>query len=861
MTCSACAAHVERAVKKLPGVAQVQVNLLAGSMLAEYEETKVDAGEIISAVQGVGYGAAVSGVNSQAAAARRPDELLKEDLKQMKRRLILSFAFLIPLFYLSMGHMLGFPIPDFFHGPENAMIFALTQFLLVLPIVYWNDKYYKVGFRALFHGAPNMDSLIAIGSAAALVYGVFALYRIGWGAGHGSLALVSRYAMDIYFESAGMILTLVTLGKYLETRAKGRTSEAIFQLMDLVPKTATVLRDEGEMELPVEEVREGDILVLRSGQSVPVDGVILEGTTAIDESALTGESMPVEKQVGDEVYSATINQSGFIKFRATKVGNDTVLSQIIRLVEEAGASKAPIAKLADRVAGIFVPIVMGIAAVAAVIWLLAGQPVSFALSIGISVLVISCPCALGLATPVAIMVGTGKGAEHEILIKSAESLELLHQVQAVVLDKTGTITEGKPTVTQLLPGEGAKEEQLLQFAASIESLSNHPLASAICQEAEQKGLSLLHASGFQAEPGRGISAIIGDLPCFAGNAVMMAEKGIDLIETILQKGEALEQEGKTMLYFAGGGRLIGAIAVADVVKESSRTAIAALRGMGLDVMMLTGDHQKTAEAIGRDLALTRVIADVMPSEKEQVIVQLQNEGKKVAMVGDGINDAPALTRAEVGLAVGAGTDVAIESADVVLMRSDLNDVVGAVQLSKAVIRNIKQNLFWAFFYNCIGIPVAAGVLYPIWGVTLNPMIAAAAMSLSSVCVVSNALRLKAFRFPQEKPSRKEKQTEGPFNTMDHADQPAVKPVLIQPLEKQTNQKGAEKMKQQLKIEGMSCKHCSARVEKVLGEMDGVSQVAVDLEGKTATVVLDKPIDRSAFEKAIADAGYEVVDVQ
>ncbi|MBQ1351534.1 MAG: heavy metal translocating P-type ATPase, partial [Oscillospiraceae bacterium] len=858
MSCSACVAHVERAVKKLPGVTEVQVNLLAGSMVADYEENQVNVEEIVAAVRGAGYGAALSGSKQQKEATRRPDEMLQNDLGHMKQRLIVSFVFLIPLFYLAMGHMLGFPIPNFFHGTENAPVFALTQFLLVLPIAYWNDKYYKVGFRSLFRGAPNMDSLIAIGSGAALVYGVFALYRMGWGAGHGDMDVVSQYAMDVYFESAGMILTLVTLGKYLETKAKGRTSEAIFQLMDLVPKTATVLRQEAEVEIPVEEVQTGDILVLRSGQSVPVDGVILEGTAAIDESALTGESMPVEKQVGDMVYSATINQSGFIQFRASKVGDDTVLSQIIRLVEEAGASKAPIAKLADRVAGVFVPIVIGIAVLAAVIWLLAGQTISFALSIGISVLVISCPCALGLATPVAIMVGIGKGAEHEILIKSAESLEMLHQVQTIVVDKTGTITEGKPQVTHLLPGTGVQEEQLLRFAASIEALSNHPLANAICEEAERRNLPLLPAVNFQAEPGRGIVAAIGNISCFAGNAAMMTEKGIVLEEAILRQSEALEQEGKTMLYFGGNERLIGAVAVADVVKESSRTAIATLREMGLDVIMLTGDHQRTAEAIGRELDLTSVIAGVMPADKERVIAQLQSDGKKVAMVGDGINDAPALTRAEVGLAVGAGTDVAIESADIVLMRSDLNDVAGAVQLSKSVIRNIKQNLFWAFFYNCIGIPVAAGILYPIWGITLNPMIAAAAMSLSSVCVVSNALRLKRFHFSQGKGG----QLLTEVHTEKNAPTQQSMPLNLAPQELSMpgHQKGEIQMKQQLKIEGMSCKHCSARVEKVLSEMDGVSQVMVDLDEKTATVTLNKPIERSAFEKTIADAGYQVVDV-
>ena len=746
MTCSACSAHVEKAVSKVEGVCGVTVNLLSNNMAVEYDEQQTNAGQIIQAVQDAGYGASVHAQNRAAAAkaAAPKADPVQEQIANMKFRLIVSFIFMIPLMYISMGHMAGLPLPHWMHGTENALTFAFTQFLLSLPIIFVNRKYYQVGFKTLWKRSPNMDSLIAIGSTAAMVYGVAAIYFIGYGLGHGDTALVERYSMDLYFESAVMILTLITLGKYLETRSKGKTSEAISKLMDLAPKTALVQRDGGEVEIPVEEVAVGDTVIVKPGQSIPVDGEIVEGSSAVDESALTGESIPVEKHAGDRVIAATINKSGYFKFRATKVGGDTTLAQIIALVEDAANSKAPIAKLADKVAGVFVPVVIAIAVIASAIWLLAGQSVEFALSIGIAVLVISCPCALGLATPVAIMVGTGKGAENGILIKSAEALETAHTIDTVVLDKTGTVTEGKPRVTDILPASGVQEDLLLAAAASVEKPSEHPLAEAIVEEAARRGLALQDVQTFTAIPGQGIWAEWEGGRLFAGNLKMMQENRIDLAGFDKQ-GETLSSQGKTPLYFARGGRLLGIIAVADTVKPTSKAAIAAFQEMGIDVVMLTGDNQRTAEAIRAQLGIGRVIAEVLPQDKEREVAALQKQGKKVAMIGDGINDAPALTRADVGIAIGAGTDIAIESADIVLMKSDLLDAVSAVELSKSVIRNIKMNLFWAFFYNIIGIPLAAGLWYPVFGLKLNPMFGAAAMSLSSVCVVSNALRLKLFR--------------------------------------------------------------------------------------------------------------------
>ena len=841
MTCSACSAHVEKSVAKTEGVQSVEVSLLTNSMQVVYDESRIDPAKIIRAVEQSGYGASLPQKGAPAASAAAPASSPADAVKQMKRRLILSFCFLIPLFYLSMGHMMGLPIPHFFHGTENALTFAFTQLLLTLPVAYLNRAYFQVGFKTLFRGSPNMDSLVAIGSSASILYGIFAIYQIGYGFGHGDLERVRQYAMDLYFEGASMILTLITLGKYLETKSKGKTSEAITRLMDLAPKSATVLRDGQEIQIPVEQVAVGDTVVVRPGQSIPVDGVILEGSSFVDESAITGESIPVEKSAGDSVTAATINKSGAFRFRATKIGDDTTLSQIIALMEEASASKAPISKLADKVAGVFVPVVMGIAVLAAAVWLLLGQSFSFALSIGIAVLVISCPCALGLATPVAIMVGTGKGAENGILIKSAEALETAHTVNTVVLDKTGTVTEGRPRLTGIYPAAGITEERLLQIAASLETLSEHPLAQAIVSSAKERGIVLLSSSGFQALSGLGLSALLEGESYLAGNERLMGQNGVSLKGMDAVAGH-LAEEGKTPLYFAKGQTLLGIIAVADVAKPTSAQAIDEMKQLGLEVVMLTGDNQRTADAIGRQLGVSQVIAQVLPQDKEQKIRQLQQNGKKVAMVGDGINDAPALARADVGIAIGAGTDIALEAADIVLMKNDLLDAVTAIHLSRAVIRNVKENLFWAFLYNTIGIPIAAGVFFSIWGWKLDPMFAAAAMSLSSVCVVSNALRLRFF-----KPHRSRQNT--------------AQPVLEKPMEKpkSNNEKGETTMKKTLKIDGMMCSHCTGRVSQVLNAIDGVS-AEVSLEDKAAYLTMDAEIADEILVKAVTDAGYTVVEV-
>ncbi len=843
MTCSACSAHVEKAVGKLEGVRAADVSLMTNSMVAEYDETILSPEEIIQAVIQSGYGAALPQKAGERAATPQEDVVGKE-LASMKRRLVWSFVFLLPLFYISMGHMMGAPLPGVLLGHENAVAFGLTQLLLTLPIMYINDKYYKVGFKTLWNRAPNMDSLIAVGSAAAVVYGVFAIYQMGYGLGHGDMERVAKYHMDLYFESAGMILTLVTLGKFLETRSKGRTGEAITRLMDLAPKTATVLRDGAEVELPVEEVQVGDRVVVRPGQSIPVDGVIVEGQSAVDESALTGESLPVDKGPGDRVAAASINKSGFFTFEASRVGEDTTLAQMIRLVEEASASKAPIAKLADKVSGIFVPVVMGIALISALAWLVTGHGVTQALTAGVAVLVISCPCALGLATPVAIMVGTGKGAENGILIKSAESLETLHTIDTVVLDKTGTLTRGRPVVTDIL---AQREDTLLALAASLEAPSEHPLATAILEESRKRNLSLTPVSGFEAVHGRGARAILDGRTYLGGNRAMMEEAGIAPGSLTVQADE-LAAQGKTPLYFGDetNKKLLGIIAVADTPKPSSKDAVAAFRALGLAVVMLTGDNRRTAEAIGRELGVTQVMAEVLPQDKERKIASLQAEGRKVAMVGDGINDAPALARADVGLAIGAGTDVAIESADIVLMKSDLLDVATAVELSRATIRNIKENLFWAFFYNALCIPLAAGVFYAALGWQLNPMFAAAAMSLSSVTVVTNALRLRFFK------------------SKHRSDAPAEVPCggsCPLELKDKPNQGGNNIMNKTMKIEGMMCAHCTGRVEKALAAIDGVSAVEMSLEGKSATLTLSKEVDNQVLTDAVTQAGYEVVSVQ
>lgn len=844
MTCSACSARIEKSVSKLSGIQEVSVNLLKNSMVASYDESVLNTPEIVRAVEKAGYGAfpkvlAQDKNKPGGQVAVSEVSTAQAEYKQMKQRLLLSALFTIPLFYISMGHMMGWPLPGGLLGMENAISFAFTQFLFLVPVVFINFKYYRMGFKTLFHGSPNMDSLIAIGSGAAVVYGIYAIYKIGIGLGHGDMAMVHSFTMDLYFESAGMILTLITLGKTLEARAKGKTSDAITKLMNLAPKTATVERDGQEISVPVEEVCQGDTLIVKAGESVPVDGVVVEGFSAVDESALTGESIPVEKHVGDKVIGATINKSGYFKMQATKVGDDTTLAQIVRLVDEATSSKAPIAKLADKVSGIFVPTVITIALVAIVGWLLAGYGFEFALSIGISILVISCPCALGLATPTAIMVGTGKGATNGILIKSAEALETAHNVDTVVLDKTGTITQGTPAVTNILCGNGIKQKDLMQIAVSLEKLSEHPLADAIVSEAEKNGLAFLPVSDYKQIPGEGIIGRIGGQLCLAGNRRLMASNGISDGD-LLKLGEAMAVDGKTPLFFAREGQLIGVIAVADVVKPTSSQAVKELSYMGIEVVMLTGDNAKTAEAIRRQVGVDRVVAEVFPQDKEKEIRRLQEMGKKVAMVGDGINDAPALARADVGIAIGAGTDVAIESADIVLMKSDLLDVSTAIQLSKAVIRNIKQNLFWAFIYNIIGIPIATGLFYLSFNLKLNPMIGAFAMSFSSVFVVSNALRLRWFKAKHET---------------------FVKPIVDIESIRHEKRKEESKMEKVLNIEGMVCGNCVKHVHKALMEISGIQEAVVELESKTAQVQLSQAVSDEVLKAAIEDAGYELVSIQ
>lgn len=744
MTCASCSANVEKTLSKLPGVNSVNVNLLSNSVTVDYDSDVMDNAKIIKAIEDAGYGASeVIKDNKQTKKVEDNTNQIDNEIKDLKIRVIISFVFLLPLMYVSMGEMFNMPFPSWLSGTENALSFAFTQLLLTLPVIYVNRTYYKVGFKTLYHRMPNMDSLIALGSGAALVYGIFAIYRIGYGLGHNELAIVDQYAGDLYFEAAAMILALITLGKLLETRAKGKTSEAISKLMDLAPKTASVIRNGQEIEIPIEEVEIDEVIIVRPGQSVPVDGVIIEGSSSVDQSALTGESIPVEKHEGDSVISATINKTGSFKFKAKKVGDDTTLSQIIQLVEDASSSKAPIAKMADKVSAIFVPVVLVIAVLATIVWLLMGQSFEFAMSIGIAILVIACPCALGLATPVAIMVGTGRGASNGILIKSAQALETLHEAESVVLDKTGTITEGKPVVTDIITSDSISERDLLHIAAAIEGPSEHPLAEAIVQKAKEEGLSFKEAEDFNAIPGRGIIAVVDDEEYIAGNLALMEEEDID-VGSFKDKSDEFATEGKTPLYFADGYKLLGIIAVADVVKPTSRKAIENFKKMGIDVTMLTGDNKKTAEAIRKQLNIDKVISEVLPQDKEEEIRKIQESGQKVAMIGDGINDAPALARADVGIAIGAGTDIAIESADIVLMKSDLLDAVTAIQLSHATIKNIKQNLFWAFFYNSLGIPLAAGIFYTSLGWKLNPMFGAAAMSLSSVFVVTNALRLKLF---------------------------------------------------------------------------------------------------------------------
>lgn len=739
MSCAACSAAVEKAVGRLDGVESAQVNLLAKSMVCVYDESKTGADAVIAAVEKAGFGAAELAERERAAAPKKEKAAADDGFTAIRTRLWVSIVFLVLLMYVSMGHMLGLPLPGFLHGTQNALPFAFLQFLLTLPVLYVNRKFYFNGFRALAHRAPNMDSLVAVGSAAAMLYGVIAIFMIGAALGRGDWDTVERYRTNLYFESAAMILTLVTVGKFLEERSKGKTGAAIAKLLDLSPKTATVLRDGEERVIPAEEILTGDVVLLKPGERVPVDGVVLEGSSAVDQSALTGESIPVTKDEGKAVMSASVNMTGFLKIRATRVGQDTTLARIVALVEEASSSKAPISKLADKVSGIFVPAVMAIAVVAGAAWLLAGRGVEDALNACISVLVISCPCALGLATPVAIMVSTGRCAQMGILIKSAEALELLHAADTVVLDKTGTITVGKPSVTDVVECASGR---LLPVAAALEKKSGHPLADAVVRYAADAEPA--EVSAFTDVTGKGIRGIIDGRPCYGGSGAYMEELGVD-VSAVREQAQRFAEDGKTPLFFACETELLGVIAAADTVKETSAAAIRRMKADGCEVIMLTGDNETTANAVRRKLDLDRVIADVLPQDKERVVRELQAEGRKVIMVGDGINDSPALARADIGIAIGSGADIAVEEADVVLMKSDLNDVPTAIECSRQTMRNIKQNLFWAFFYNTLGIPLAAGALYPVWGITLNPMIGAAAMSLSSLFVVTNALRLYRMR--------------------------------------------------------------------------------------------------------------------
>ena len=949
MSCSACSSHVEKAVNKLENVEKASVNLLTETMDVTYDETKITSAEIIDAVVKAGYGASVmiedsaAGAGGQStfgnagsigrSAADGKQELqqkLDADARAMKWRLGISIGFLIPLMYVSMHHMLkewfGIPVPAFIvntmHGNANAMNFAMTQFLLLLPILYVNRKFFSVGFKTLAHRSPNMDSLIALGSGAALVYGIFAMYRISYGLGYGDMAVVEHYSHDLYFESSGTILTLITVGKYLESRSKGKTSEAITKLMNLAPKVAILVTEDGqEKEVPTESLQKGDIFLVKPGSLVPVDGIVLEGNSSVDEAAITGESVPVEKQAGDHVVSATVNKAGFLKCRADRVGDDTTLAQIIRLVEEASASKAPIAQLADKVAGVFVPTVMTISLITLIVWLLNGATAEFAISTAIAVLVISCPCALGLATPVAIMVGTGVGAGNGILIKTGEALQQAKEIDTVVLDKTGTITSGKLKVEEV--GGYQRDfpaDAMMQIAAALEKKSEHPLAEAVVEYAESFQLTIPEIVDFKATFGRGVEGVLAadfravevtkndgptavfyagkrdstaDVPensgkvaeqnpatgiarsdadsvtfpagtkFYVGNLAFLQEKNIILPQGAAEGLNRMADEGMTPLLVAQEGRFLGIIGVSDTVKATSYEAINAWEKMGVRVIMLTGDNRRTAEAVRQKLGISEVVAEVLPQDKEKKVSELKAQGHKVAMIGDGINDAPALAAADVGMAIGAGTDVAMESADIILMKNDLRDAVTAMKLSRAVIRNIKENLFWAFFYNCIGIPLAAGVLYPAFQIRLNPMFGAAAMSLSSIFVVGNALRLRGFKsgftpLKKRTPEASHKETE-----ITHAAAEEEQCILRTPAE-QNNRQDVKQEKERtntmtkvISIEGMMCNHCTGTVQKALEAVEGVKAVTMSLEQKNAAVELASDVADAVLTKAVVDAGYEV----
>ena len=829
MSCAACSARVEKAVSAVPGVTSCSVSLLTNSMGVE---GTASAQAVVSAVQAAGYGASLKGASSAPTAAAQEDALADRETPALKRRLIASLGFLLALMYVSMGHMMwGWPLPACLEGNHVAM--GLLQMLLTVAVMVINQKFFINGFRSLLHGAPNMDTLVALGAAASFGYSTYALFAMTGAQVRGDAAAVMRYMHEFYFESAAMILALITVGKMLEARSKGKTTDALRSLMKLAPQTATLVRGGQELAVPIAQVQRGDVFVVRPGESIPVDGVVLEGESAVNESALTGESIPVDKAVGDSVSAATTNQSGFLRCEATRVGEDTTLSQIIKMVSDAAATKAPIAKVADRVSGVFVPTVIALAILTTAVWLLCGQSIGFALARGISVLVISCPCALGLATPVAIMVGNGLGAKNGILFKTAVSLEETGKTEIVALDKTGTITQGEPRVTDVLPAEGMTQGALLSLAAALEQRSEHPLARAVMMRAEEDGLTAAPVGDFRALPGNGLTATLSGETLLGGSLSFVSSQ-VDVPRSIRQKAEALAEEGKTPLLFAQAGRLAGVIAVADVIKADSPAAIAALRNMGIRVVMLTGDNEKTARAIGRLAGVDEVIAGVLPEGKESVIRRLQAQGR-VAMVGDGINDAPALTRADIGVAIGAGTDVAIDAADVVLMKSRLSDVPAAIRLSRATLRNIHENLFWAFFYNVIGIPLAAGVWIPLFGWTLNPMFGAAAMSLSSFCVVSNALRLNLFKLHDAGKDKK--------------------------INRHSKHKEETTMVKTMKIEGMMCGHCEAAVKKALEAIDGVASAEVSHTDGTAVVTLSKPVENAALRKAVEDKDYTVTDIE
>ncbi len=850
MSCAACSARVEKAVKKVPGVTSCSVSLLTNSMGVEGTASPA---AILSAVQEAGYGASPKNASASKAsdASTDLDALADHETPKLKRRLIASLGFLLVLMYFSMGHMMwGWPLPHWFDGNHVAM--GLVQLLLAGIVMVINQKFFINGFKGLIHGAPNMDTLVALGSMASFVWSTYALFAMTRAQVDGNDELVMHYMMEFYFESAAMILTLITVGKMLEARSKGKTTDALKSLMKLAPKTATLVRDGAEVTVAIADVQKGDVFVVRPGENIPVDGVVLEGTSAVNESALTGESIPVDKAVGDKVSAATTNQSGFLRCEATRVGEDTTLAQIIKMVSDAAATKAPIAKIADTVSGFFVPAVISIAVVTTIVWLLLGHELGYALARGISVLVISCPCALGLATPVAIMVGNGLGAKNGILFKTAASLEAAGRTQIVALDKTGTITEGAPRVTDLLPAEGVTETELLTLAAALESRSEHPLAKAVLADAEAKAITPPEVTDFAALPGNGLAAKLDGMDIYAGNAAFIQTK-LTLPAALAQQAEKLASEGKTPLFFGGAGRLLGVIAVADTIKEDSPEAIRQLQNMGIRVVMLTGDNQRTADAIGRQAGVDEVIAGVLPDGKEAVIRQLQASGK-VAMVGDGINDAPALTRADTGIAIGAGTDVAIDAADVVLMNSKLSDVPAAIRLSRATLRNIHENLFWAFIYNIIGIPLAAGLFIP-FGLTLNPMFGAAAMSLSSFCVVSNALRLNLFDLHSTRhdhktasPAAAPVQSAAENNKKSDAEAPEVK------TEDNT-------MKKTLKVEGMMCGHCEARVKKALEALPEVDEAVVSHEAGTAIVTLNAEVADDVLKNAVEAQDYKVTGIQ